>query len=122
MNVQPRGSRILVKVLPTGPSVTPGGIHLPAPKSAVKGDEPGPDMPSLQICEVLEVGEGRYNPMDGRYRGSQYYQGQIVLARCGPSSILHWDNLPDDPEKWLILEDVIVGVLDRDLAPVLSGS
>lgn len=127
MHVRPCGARLRVKVL-SMELRTEGGIIMPATASS------GPDtenqmqalakdqIPTLQLAEILEVGEGQWSQDEGRYLGSRFKRGQRILFRCGPHSQIHLDMIPltvgGKSGELLIQETLVAGVFEGDLLEV----
>jgi co-chaperonin GroES (HSP10) len=124
----PVGPRVKIKILPNE-SKTKAGIHLPditfgeklARATAPQGNPDKPEagsgamLTSLQLARVLEVGEGRFNPENGTYRGSRYKENDLVYIRVGPSAQVHMDITPEDAKILLVLEDLIVARVEGEI-------
>jgi co-chaperonin GroES (HSP10) len=127
MQVLPMGARLKVRVL-SMELRTDGGIILPASVmpgkddagQAVKEAAAGA-LPTLQLVEVLEVGEGQYDPTAGVYRGSRFKKGEILLMRCGPTAQLHLDLVPvavgGKNDEVLIQETLVAGRVEGFVKP-----
>lgn len=121
----PLGARVLVKIL-SNEYVTTGGILVPEWKDLrdlrrKQGPEAQPTVQTvLQLVEILKVGEGRYDPQSGTYRGSRFKAGDKVFIRSGPSAQIHIDDMPGRADEMLVLEDVIVCAVDFSLIETSS--
>jgi co-chaperonin GroES (HSP10) len=127
LKILPRGSRLKVKVL-SMEMKTEGGIIIPRAELG-GGGEPAAEeqmaaiaknaLPTLQLADILDVGEGTWNMQTGEYNGSRYKAGQRVLFRCGPTSQVHVDLVPPTcggkSGEMLIQESLVAAVLEGEI-------
>lgn len=96
--IVPRGSRLLVRIVPKGERKTPQGIILP-----------GEDESELQEVQVLAIGQGRYNQDTGHFMGSNYGVGDRGWMNHSAPHLM--TEIPGRRGYFLIQEDLLQALL-----------
>jgi len=96
--IVPKGTRLLIRVVPKGERKSPQGIILP-----------GQDESELEEVEVLAIGQGRYNQDRGVFMGSNYEPGDRGwMNRSAPHLMT---PVPGRSGHFLIQEDLLQATL-----------